>query len=66
MEARQKTLDEFTSSSSKDALFEYITSDFVEQISNIARVYTELTEEMQKEKNAFKRKWASREKLLEH
>ena len=65
MEARQKTLDEFTSSSSKDALFEYITSDFVEQISNIARVYTELTEEMQKEKNAFKRKWASREKLLE-
>ena len=65
MEARQRTLEEFTSSSSKDALFEYITGDFVEQISNIGRVYSDLSTEMTKEKNAFKRKWAAREKLLE-
>ncbi len=65
MEARQRTLEEFTSSSSKDALFEYITGDFVEQISNIARVYSNLSIEMTKEKNAFKRKWTAREKLLE-
>ena len=65
MEARQKTLEEFASSSSKDALFDYITGDFVEQISNIGRVYSDLSDEMTKEKKAFKRKWAAREKLLE-
>ncbi|MAJ84427.1 MAG: hypothetical protein CMQ71_00390 [Gammaproteobacteria bacterium] len=65
MGARKEILDEFSSKDSKDNLYEYITGDFIEQISNIARTHSNLTEEMQKEKNAFKKKWSAREKTLE-
>ena len=65
MGARREVLDEFASTSSKDTLYEYITGDFVEQISNIARVHANLNDEIVKEKNAFKRKWSTREKTLD-
>jgi hypothetical protein len=65
MGARREVLDEFASTSSKDTLYEYITGDFVEQISNIARIHSNLNEEIVKEKNAFKRKWTAREKTLD-
>ena len=65
MGARREVLDEFASTSSKDTLYEYITGDFVEQISNIARIHSNLNEEIVKEKNAFKRKWSAREKTLD-
>jgi hypothetical protein len=65
MGARREVLDEFASTSSKDTLYEYITGDFVEQISNIARIHANLNDEIVKEKNAFKRKWSTREKTLD-
>ena len=65
MGARKEILDEFSSKDNKQYLYEYITGDFIEQLSNIARTHSNLTEEMQKEKNAFKKKWSAREKTLE-
>ena len=65
MGARRDILDEFTSKNLKDSLYEYVTSDFIEQISNIARVYIDLKGELTKEQTAFQRKWKAREKLLD-
>lgn len=65
MGARRDILDEFTSKNLKDSLYEYVTSDFIEQISNIARVYLDLKGELTKEQTAFQRKWKAREKLLD-
>ena len=65
MGAKRDILDEFTSKNSKDSLYEYVTGDFIEQISNIARVYLDLKGELTKEQTAFQRKWKAREKLLD-
>ena len=62
---RRDVLDEYSSKTDKQVLYEYITGDFVEQIKNIVRVYNELSEEIIKEQKAFKTKWSKRQKVLD-
>ena len=62
---KREGLEAFESKSDKDLMFEYITGDFVEQLKNIARLHTQLSDQVSKEKRAFERQWKVREKTLD-
>jgi hypothetical protein len=62
---RTMVLDEFSSKTDKDILYEYITGDFVEQIKIILNIYTQLSDQISSEKRSFEKQWKVREKSLD-
>ena len=64
-ESKLKNLEDFSTKDNKEQLYEYVTGDFINQMKEMARIYTSLSDEMAAERRQFETKWKKREKELE-